>query len=90
MKLTPIAWILVACSAAFTAVALQAPFEVVELLGGPLVVAGAYFAGRKGGVYTGVWASLSAVAAWYLRGGVETDDLIATHRPAHTRDFGRS
>ena len=78
MKLTPIAWILVACSAAFTAVALQAPFEVVELLGGPLVVAGAYFAGRKGGVYTGVWASLSAVAAWYLRGGVETDDLIAT------------
>ena len=78
MKLTPIAWILVACSAAFTAVALQAPFEVVELLGGPLVVAGAYFAGRRGGVYTGVWASLSAVAAWYLRGGVETDDLIAT------------
>ena len=78
MKLTPIAWILVACSAAFTVVALQAPFEVVELLGGPLVVAGAYFAGRKGGVYTAVWACLSAVVAAYLLGGVEADDLIAT------------
>ena len=78
MKLTPIAWILVACSAAFTVVALRAPFEVVELLGGPLVVAGAYFAGRKGGVYTSVWASLSALVAAYVLGNVEVDDLVAT------------
>ena len=78
MKLSPIAWILVACSAAFSVVALQAPFEVVELLGGPLVVAGAYFAGRKGGVYTSIWASLSALVAAYLLGNVETDDLVAT------------
>jgi len=78
VKLTPIAWILVLCSAGFTVVALLAPFEVVELVGGPLVVAGAYFAGRRGGVSTAVWASVSALAAAYVLGNVDVDDLVAT------------
>jgi diguanylate cyclase (GGDEF)-like protein/PAS domain S-box-containing protein len=78
VKISPTAWILVLCSVAFTLVAVLAPFEVVELLGGPLVVAGAYFGGRKGGVYTAVWASLSALLAARVVGHVEIDDLVAT------------
>jgi diguanylate cyclase (GGDEF)-like protein/PAS domain S-box-containing protein len=70
--------LLVAGSLAFTLAALLLPFEVAEVLGGPLVVAGAYFTGRRGGMLTGLWASLSIIVAYFVLADVELDDLLVT------------
>lgn len=68
--------VLVACSLGYTLAALLLPFEVAEVLGGPLVVAGAYFGGRRGGLLTGLWASLSIIVASLSLADVGLDEVI--------------
>lgn len=68
--------VLVACSLGFTLAALLLPFTVTEVLGGPLVVAAAYFGGRRGGVLTGLWASLSVIVAYFSLGNAGLDEVI--------------
>jgi diguanylate cyclase (GGDEF)-like protein/PAS domain S-box-containing protein len=70
--------LLVACSLAFTLATLLLPFELVEVLGGPLVVAGAYYAGRRGGLLIGLWASLSILVAYFVLTDVDLGDLLVT------------
>ncbi len=56
--------VLVVCGLGYTLAALLLPFDVAEVLGGPLVVAGAYFGGRRGAACSPeLWASLSLAVA---------------------------
>lgn len=68
--------VLVACSLGYTLAALLLPFEVAQVLGGPLVAAGAYFGGRRGGLLTGLWASLSIIVASFLLADGGLDEVI--------------
>jgi diguanylate cyclase (GGDEF)-like protein/PAS domain S-box-containing protein len=68
--------VLILCSLGYTLVALLLPFEVAEVLGGILVVAGAYFAGRRGGVLTGLWASLSIIVAYFSLAETQLEDVV--------------
>jgi diguanylate cyclase (GGDEF)-like protein/PAS domain S-box-containing protein len=65
-------------SIAFAVAALLLPLEVVEVLGAPLVIAGAYYLGVRGGVVIGLWATLVATIAFLdvHQGGV--GDYIVT------------
>jgi hypothetical protein len=47
-------------AAAAAAAAVLLPLELVEILGAPLVVAGAYLGGMRGVVVVGLWAMLVA------------------------------
>ena len=65
-------------SVAFAVAAVLLPLEVVEVLGAPLVIAGAYYLGVRGGVVIGLWATLVATIAFLdvHQGGV--GDYIVT------------
>jgi diguanylate cyclase (GGDEF)-like protein/PAS domain S-box-containing protein len=54
------------------------PLEVVEVLGAQLVVAGAYFGGRRGGVVTALWAVLCASVAFFVIGNADAEDYVVT------------
>lgn len=50
------------------------PIEVVEIVGAPLVAAGAYFLGLRGGIVVALWATLVATVAFLIvhQGDLET------------------
>jgi diguanylate cyclase (GGDEF)-like protein/PAS domain S-box-containing protein len=56
--------VLLVVSVAYAAAAFLLPLEVVEILGAPLVIAGAYFLGLRGGVVVALWATLVATIAF--------------------------
>jgi diguanylate cyclase (GGDEF)-like protein/PAS domain S-box-containing protein len=65
-------------SAAYAAAALLLPLEVVEVLGAPLVVAGAYFLGLRGGIVVALWATLLASVAYLdVHHGDSQDFVVA-------------
>jgi diguanylate cyclase (GGDEF)-like protein/PAS domain S-box-containing protein len=51
-------------SAAYALTAFVLPIQVVEIAGAPLVVAGAYFLGLRGGIAVALWATLVATVAY--------------------------
>lgn len=63
---------------AYAVVAFLVPLEVVEVLGVPLVVAGAYVAGMRGGVTAGLWAIIVTGAAFLLGGGEYVASYVVT------------
>ena len=56
--------VMVLLSVIYALVAVFVPLEVVEILGAPLVVAGAYFLGLRGGIVVALWATLVATVAF--------------------------
>ena len=58
--------------------ALLLPLEVVEILGAPLVVAGAYFLGLRGGIVVALWATLIATVAFLSIHEGDLEDYIVT------------
>ena len=64
-------------SIAFAVAAVLLPLAVVEVLGAPLVIAGAYFLGVRGGVVIGLWATLVATIAFLdVHQGVVGDYIV--------------
>ncbi len=64
-------------SIAFAVAAVLLPLAVVEVLGAPLVIAGAYFLGVRGGVVIGLWATLVATIAFLdVHQGVVGDYVV--------------
>jgi diguanylate cyclase (GGDEF)-like protein/PAS domain S-box-containing protein len=75
-RLTIIA--LVVASAAFAVSAFVLPLGAVEILGAPLVVAGAYLLGLRGGIVVSLWATLVATVAFLSVRPGRIDDYIIT------------
>jgi diguanylate cyclase (GGDEF)-like protein/PAS domain S-box-containing protein len=71
------AWVLAACAAALATAAWLLPFEALELVGAPLVALGAFFGGRRGGIFIAVWGSAIGVTLYITLGTIDIDDLIA-------------
>jgi diguanylate cyclase (GGDEF)-like protein/PAS domain S-box-containing protein len=65
-------------AAAYAVAAVVLPLEVVEILGAPLVVAGAYFGGIRGGIVVGLWAALVATVAFLVVRQGDVGDYIVT------------
>ena len=63
--------LVMAAAITFGVAAVLLPLEFVEVLGAPLVVAGAYFGGRRGGLLVALWAvrcaSAATSSAWWPR-----------------------
>jgi diguanylate cyclase (GGDEF)-like protein/PAS domain S-box-containing protein len=70
--------LLIIVAIAFGVAAVFLPLEVVEVIGGPFVVAGAYFGGRPGGVLTALWAVFCASVAFFVIGDAAVDDFVVT------------
>ena len=70
--------LLIAAAIAFGVAAVFLPLEVVEVLGAPLVVAGAYFGGRRGGLLVALWAVLCASVAFFVVGNADAEDFVVT------------
>jgi diguanylate cyclase (GGDEF)-like protein/PAS domain S-box-containing protein len=64
--------VLVLLSLSYALAALLLPFELVEILGAPLVMAGAYFLGLRGGIVVALWTTLIATIAFL---GIHQGDL---------------
>lgn len=56
----------------YGALALLLPQSAVEVLGVPLVVAGAYFGGVRGGLLTALWAILMTTVSFFVLHDVQT------------------
>ena len=63
---------------AYALAAFLLPLEVVEILGAPLVVAGAYFLGLRGGVVVALWATLVATVAFLSFHQGDLEDYLVT------------
>ena len=62
----------------FGVAAIFLPLEVLEVLGAPLVVAGAYFGGRRGGTIVALWATLVATIAFLIVRQADVEDYLVT------------
>ena len=69
---------MVLLAAAFSIAALLLPLEVVEILGAPLVVAGAYYLGLRGGFVLALWATFVATVAFLIVHDGDLGDYIVT------------
>ena len=78
MRSRRISWMMVLLAAAFGAAALLLPLEVVEILGAPLVVAGAYYLGLRGGFVLALWATFVATVAFLIVHDGDLEDYIVT------------
>jgi diguanylate cyclase (GGDEF)-like protein/PAS domain S-box-containing protein len=70
--------VMIVLAVAYAAGAIVLPLEVIEVLGAPLVVAGAYFGGIRGGAVVGLWATLVASVAFLVFRQGDVDDYIVT------------
>lgn len=66
MRMRRLNWIVVLLSVAYAVAAPFAPLGVVEILGAPLTVVGAYALGLRGGFVVGLWASFVATVAFLV------------------------
>ena len=78
MRLSLAIRLLIVGAILFAVAAVFLPLEVVEVLGAPLVVAGGYFGGRRGGVLTALWAVLGASVAFFVVGNADVEDYVVT------------
>ena len=70
--------VMVLLSLAYALAAFLLPLEVVEILGAPLVVAGAYFLGLRGGIVVSLWATLVATLAFLSFHQGDLGDYLVT------------
>lgn len=63
---------------AYAVAAFLVPLEVIEVLGVPLVMAGAYVAGMRGGVTAGLWATIVTGGAFLLGDGEAVTSYVVT------------
>ncbi|NLT92364.1 MAG: PAS domain S-box protein, partial [Actinobacteria bacterium] len=63
---------------AYAVAVLLVPLEMIQVLGVPVVVAGAYVAGMRGGVTAGLWAVIVSGAAFLLSGAGHVGPYVAT------------
>ena len=73
MRARPISWIIAFVAVAYGLAALSLPLEAVEVIGAPLVVAGAYFLGLRGGFVVALWATFVATLSFLV---VHDGDLL--------------
>ena len=71
-------WIIPLLAVAYGVAALVLPLEVVEILGAPLVVAGAYFLGVRGGFVLALWATFVATVAFLVVHDGDLGDYVVT------------
>jgi diguanylate cyclase (GGDEF)-like protein/PAS domain S-box-containing protein len=71
-------WLVVLLAIAFTAGALLLPMSAIELLAVPLIVAGAYFGGLRGGLLTAIWSMLVTSAAYVLTPSARSGDYVVS------------
>ena len=65
-------------SLAYALAAVLLPLEVVEVLGAPLVVAGAYFLGLRGGIVVALWATFVATVTFLIVHNGDLGDYVVT------------
>ena len=70
--------ILLILSVVYAVAAFLLPLEAVEILGVPLVIAGAYFLGLRGGLVVGLWATLVATVAFLSFHQGDVVDYVVT------------
>ncbi len=70
--------IFVLLSLGFALAALLLPLEAVELIGAPLVVAGAFFLGLRGGLVVALWAGFVATVAFRVVHDGDLKDYLVT------------
>ena len=70
--------VMVLLGLAYALAAFFLPLEVVEILGAPLVVAGAYFLGLRGGIVVALWATLVATIAFLSFHQGDLGDYLVT------------
>ncbi|MDI9599560.1 MAG: diguanylate cyclase [Acidobacteriota bacterium] len=63
---------------AYAVAVLLVPLEMIQVLAVPVVVAGAYVAGMRGGVTAGLWAVIVSGAAFLLSGAGHVGSYVAT------------
>ena len=63
---------------AFAVAALLLPLEAVEIVGVPLVLAGAYFLGLRGGFVVALWATFVATVAFLIVHDGDLEDYVVT------------
>ena len=78
MHLPPISRLLGVLAIVFTVGALLLPMSAIELLAVPLIVAGAYFGGLRGGLLTAIWAMLVTSAAYLLTQEAHSGDFAVS------------
>jgi diguanylate cyclase (GGDEF)-like protein/PAS domain S-box-containing protein len=71
-------WIMLLLSLAFAVAALLLPLEAVEIVGAPLVIAGAYFLGLRGGILIGLWATFVATVDFLVVNDGDLSDYVVT------------
>ena len=69
---------LIIAAGAYAAAAFVLPLGAVEILGAPLVVAGAYLLGLRGGIVVALWATLVATIAFLTMRQGSVDDYVVT------------
>ena len=70
--------VMVLLSVIYALAAVFVPLEIVEILGAPLVVAGAYFLGLRGGIVVSLWATLVATVAFLSFHQGDLGDYVVT------------
>jgi diguanylate cyclase (GGDEF)-like protein/PAS domain S-box-containing protein len=69
---------LIVAAVAYAVSAFVLPLGAVEILGAPLVVAGAYLLGLRGGILVALWATLVATIAFLTVRQGRVDDYVIT------------
>jgi diguanylate cyclase (GGDEF)-like protein/PAS domain S-box-containing protein len=70
--------VIILLALAYALAALLLPLDVVEIIGAPLVVAGAYFLGLRGGIVVALWATLIATIAFVSIHQGDLRDYVVT------------
>ena len=78
MRALRLGTILLVLCVAYAVTAVLLPLEVVEILGVPLVIAGAYTLGLRGGFVVGLWATLVATVAFLSIHQGDVVDYVVT------------
>ena len=74
-RLTPV---MVVLAILFGLAAVFLPLEVLEVVGVPLVVAGAFFGGIRVGLLTALWAMLCASVAYFVLSNADATDYVVS------------
>ena len=78
MRVLRLGTLLIILSIAYAVAAILIPLEVVEILGAPLVIAGAYFLGLRGGIVIALWTTLVATIAFLDVHQGDVGDYVVT------------
>ncbi len=78
MRARRLGTVIILLALAYALAALLLPLDVVEIIGAPLVVAGAYFLGLRGGIVVALWATLIATIAFVSIHQGDLRDYVVT------------